>query len=551
MTTEKKPYKPNVTLIGTEEENAHLPMSEQMQYAFVGHMESDSTFFFLVVNKVQESWFINSFNAMAFGLMKKFYLTNKRYPSPGKLESGVEYPPEIECTHEWNKIEPRDQYNIQAAFVKAREARQIVGQDIIKAELEAWLQTREYHMLTRDSSALFNQGKFKESYAIVRERLNAIEQASFDSTKEYPLWDYDYIMDEMERSYHGALYFGISLMDSCLLDNNDGNGGLLKGDTTVILAPVNQGKTTCLITIAARNMWEGKHVLYISHEGTDTDISAKLWCSMLGVTKDEWRAMRKDPMTKAFLDVVGEKVKKRFTYYPMNKSGGTIEETVAAIRMLNDRHMAETGFGYDLYLDDYPGVLHTERASKGKLTERANLDIVYGDLVDLAGELRLHCVCAIQSNREGSKINRKISENDKGQRQRLLSMEDASEAFGPMMRATNVITLNRSPENAAQNIVVYNLCKSRSSKTGMVVMAESRYERYRTHWPYGQDNADDYGDGVVYQGTHTYADKARAVLERNRGKQVSEMDFQTETKSLGESIGEAIDNGTARVKVMT
>lgn len=545
--TEKK-YIPDVTKIGTEEENAHLPMDEQMQSAFLGHMESDSKFFFLVINRVQESWFINIFNAKAFGLMKSFYEATKRHPNPPKTETGKS---EIESTDAWFRIEPADQHNIKAAFVKARDARQVVGQDIIKLELEAWLQTREYHQMTQQSSKLFNLGKYKESYAIVRERLRAIEEASFDSTQEYPLWDFDKIIDEMEQSYKGALTFGIPLMDKCLLDNNEGEGGLIRGDTTVILAPVNQGKTTCLITIAARNMWEGKHVLYVSHEGTDTDIASKLWCSMLCCTKDQLRMMRRDPKQRGMLEALSNMIKLRFTYYPMNKSGGTIEETVAAIRMLSEKHRATTGYPYDLYLDDYPGVLHTERASRGKLSERANLDVVYGDIVDLAGELRFHAVCAIQSNREGSKINRKISDQQKGQRHRLLSMEDASEAFGPMMRATNVITLNRSSENVRDNLVVFNLCKSRSSKTGMAVVAESRYEWYRTHWGFNVFMANGWGGGVAYQGTSTYAEKARAMLETRRDQVVDEIDFQIETKTLGESIGAAIDNGVARVKVMT
>ena len=235
--------------------------------------------------------------------------------------------------------------------------------------------------------------------------------------------------------------------------------------------------------------------------------------------------MKRDPKNKPIFEYMSGQLKKRFTYYPMNKSGSTIEDTVRAIRMLDEKHANETGSHYDILIDDYPGVLHTERSNGGKLTRRENDDIVYGSLVDLAGELNFHCVCAIQSNREGSKINRKISKEERGERHRLLSMEDVSEAFGPMMRATNVITLNRSPENAEADIVFFSLCKSRSSRTGMVVFCESNYSHSRTHSKSGKSS--------YYSGTGSYAEKARGLLDKNNGTETKEIDFHTETTTLG------------------
>ena len=82
---------------------------------------------------------------------------------------------------------------------------------------------------------------------------------------------------------------------------------------------------------------------------------------------------------------------------------------------------------------------------------------------------------AIQSNREGSKTNRGIESN------RLLMMEDVSEAWGPMASATNVITLNRSVNAKRKNRLTFYVAKSRSSETGAAIVCESNYLHGLTH----------------------------------------------------------------------
>jgi hypothetical protein len=60
-------------------------------------------------------------------------------------------------------------------------------------------------------------------------------------------------------------------------------------------------------------------------------------------------------------------------------------------------------------------------------------------------------------------------------------MEDASEAYGPVMTATNVITLNRPPDFKARGLLTFNFCKSRSGETGWAVCCKSDYGKSITH----------------------------------------------------------------------
>ena len=66
------------------------------------------------------------------------------------------------------------------------------------------------------------------------------------------------------------------------------------------------------------------------------------------------------------------------------------------------------------------------------------------------------------------------------------------ESWGVMTKATNVLTINRSPTDMAKNRVIYYLCKSRSSETGFAFCCKSDYSRSTTHapagWPHVADN---------------------------------------------------------------
>ena len=254
-------------------------------------------------------------------------------------------------------------------------------------------------------------------------------------------------------------YYGFTL---------DGDHLYLHSDFTVT------HNTSFMITVAINNIKQGKDVLFMTHEGRPEDIRNKIMKSYLNMTEDQMLNAHSTPESSQASQNASNMIKQHLVYIPYNKAGMKVEDVVAVIRRVQEERIALTGKGFDLLVVDYPAKLSTEQA-KSALAVRNVMDIVYEYYVQLALEYQFHALLAIQSNREGSKVNRGIESN------RLLMMEDVAEAWGPMASATNVITLNRSVNAKRKNRLTYYVAKSRSSETGAAIVCESNYAHGLTH----------------------------------------------------------------------
>jgi hypothetical protein len=193
-------------------------------------------------------------------------------------------------------------------------------------------------------------------------------------------------------------------------------------------------------------------------------------------------------------------LEKHFVYMPYNKARGMIvEEFIPEIIAMNELKRQETGKGYDLFVDDYPFVLNTELAFKGSLQKRNADAVVFNYFVQAGLEQGFHVLAAMQTNREGNKVNKKMNGEN-----RILVQEDASEAFGPVMQANNIITLNRGPVAELLDLITFGISKTRTNKKGgLAIIARSHYDNARTH-------SNELGC-MGYYGTKTIEDKYVAL----------------------------------------
>jgi hypothetical protein len=272
------------------------------------------------------------------------------------------------------------------------------------------------------------------------------------------------------------------------------------------MAPSSIGKTSTLITVAIHNIMDKKHVMMLTHEERMGGLYEKIWCNILNVTRSELFHLYKTEAGQERLDKIANYVQKYLTFIPMNKAGLTIEEVEPVIRRKQERLIAQNeGRGYDLFINDYPATLGTSQV-KGKNYNRGDSDsYVYDYFVQMALEYNFHALLAIQTNREGSKINAKLKDDG-----RFLRMEDVAETFGPMKRATNVISVNRDANAMINNKVTFYICKSRSGQTGWAIYCNSAYDKCITH-------SNELGC-VVYNSATNQSDKIDLLLQQNKSK---------------------------------
>lgn len=263
--------------------------------------------------------------------------------------------------------------------------------------------------------------------------------------------------------------------------------------------------TTCMITMMAANLKLLKKVLFITHEGRKDDIVDKIWSNITGKPKDELRRLYKTD-EKLFTGA-SYFFKKYLTYmHIVDPALMTVEHVASVIERKQQEAINKDGKGFDLLVVDYPAKLTTDYSARVNMQFRQSEHYVYNYFVQLGLKHKFHVLGAIQANREASKNNK--FQGEYGTHNRLVTMEDVSESWGPMTVATNVLSINRN--DSYGNKVIYHLCKSRSSETGWSVLAKSDYSKAIVH-------SNELG-GLVYKGNTSVVKIDDGVLEQYLGK---------------------------------
>lgn len=490
--------------------------SKGKQEAILGHMLICEQFFQQCYGRVQPSWFTDRYCGIVWDAAAGFYKAKKRPPTVQEIKDLKQFLIE----------DPKYLNKIRATIDYAVEKTAAYGLDVIRPELTEWMHARIFRQGVDKASGLYNQAagaadtvvsntrsqKLKEAYGVMKSTLKEIEETSFEEEEEERFDTYQQDFTKNEESYKDAITWGYSVFDQCLTPKAD-SGSLLRGDTTVVLAPTNAGKTTTMITVGVHNLKKRRHVLMLSHEGRPEDIKEKVWCSLLDIPATTLYSMMRDPEGQKILDSAAKFLQKYLTYIPLNRAGLTVEEVVAIIRKKQEYLMSiNEGRGYDLLIDDYPAKLKSQAAGGDRWARRERDDEVYGYFVNLALEYKFHSLVAIQTNREGSKVNSGQMGSD-----RLLRMEDVMESWGPMTSATNVISINRDPVAEAKGRVTFYICKSRSSEKGIAVVCRSNYAHSITH-------SDSLG-GTWYRGASTMADKVDDYLQQYNNRKVDDTEL--------------------------
>lgn len=490
-----------------DEHSLSLPFSTAKQQALLAHLLTDPKFFSAANHRIRPDWFTDGRSNQLWSMTLGFYDQRRRPPTPAELG---------EC-RAMTALDLAEQNRLRDALKLSLERRIDYGLDAIASELTDWLHAQVYMASVKKSERLFNMGakdpkKLQEAYLEMKRMVREIDEISFEPGQVEDMSDPVGDFERQQADAKTAISFGLPALNRLLLPEGEGNGSLLKGDMTVLLAPTNIGKTTTMVTIAAYNILQGKDVLLITHEGRVSDIKLKIWQSLVGLSRqDIMRNLTNKEFVTGF-DPFREMCHRHLEFLPLNRAGLTVEEVESIIKRRQDRWQAQhDGKCFDLVIDDYAAKLTTQQARGGNFQLRQIHEVVYNyfSQIALTQGQECHVVTAIQTNRQGSRESRHGVGKEKA---RLLQLEDVMEAWGPMTTATNVISINRDDEAQAKDHVTFCILKSRSSQVGWAIMVKSDYAAARSHW--------DTFDCTWYRGQMAMSDKLDTLLQTYGGREI-------------------------------
>lgn len=474
---------------------ATLPFSEEKQLAALGHLVVNDRFFGQLRHRTQTSWWLDPYVGKIYLAKAHFHEKYNRAPTVEELHDC----PEVFCEADDART------RIHTRLKMALEATKNYRLDALSNELTQWLHSRIYYEAVHQSAKLYNAvpPRPDDAYSVMERAMREIRDTTFHDDPKVDWSDYRSRFARIEVEYKDALTWGVDLFDQKLTPAAV-RGSLLLGDTTVLLAPTNIGKTTTVATICRHNIVRRKPILFITHEGRENDIFTKIWCCLLKINQAQLLELQASPEGQTLMDRYVPLLMEYLDFIHMPRAGGTVEHVIAVVRKAQEERIAKHGVGYSMLVDDYPACLTTAMAAKGNMAPRHIHSYVYDQFVDLGLEYNFHVLLPIQTNREGSKVNAGEKED------RLLTKEDVHEAFGPMQRATNIITINRDPLAQMNNRVTYFIDKSRSSETKWAIVCKSAYDRSMAH---DQDLG-----ATCYRGTATMSEQLDNLLAKYKGQ---------------------------------
>lgn len=445
-----------------------LPFARGKQESLIAHAVRNEFFFSKTIGLIKPEWFHDPVLGRIWKAMINHYGRYKARPTETELKESQDFMAMSQ--------QERSKHQGLLMALLANEHR--VGLEILLNELSVWNQARVLQVGVPQVADLYNKGSVDLAAKRLKTLVQEFSEASQFDSKEEKFGNFAEEFKHSILSREGALtignkYFDHILDSQCNPDDPKPQGALHKGEMSVVLAPTSSGKSTLLITSTIANVKRGKKILYISHEDPKLTVKMNFRKAFAGKTYAELKKIYEHPQGLQVLGAIDDILGKHITYLPLNKVGLTVEEVLELINQYNQRQILETGTGFDMIVDDYPSRLTLARGVRWE--KRQIIEEIYQQFAQLALDLDCHVLTAMQVNREGNKINKRVGAYENASR--LLSMENSSESFAPMMLARLVMTINRTPFDVEKNLVTFLCAKTKQGAADQAITMECFYDK--------------------------------------------------------------------------
>jgi len=449
--------------------------SDSQQDAIIGWMLEEDHFFISCLMHLEPGYFTSTLNGSIFKTMKIWFDEYNQKPTTEELKSKY---------HMTNHTDYRKYYD------KIDLCCTTTGSHSLKPlskGMSGWIWVIKLSDSLHKAESLFNRKAWPEAIDYIEKKMAEIRKTSFENDSKVIFNDSVSFFSKRTESFSDCLTIGNPEFDILLreaakkedadLTKNDPrewtNGGLVRGDTTIILGPSNSGKTTTLTSIIIPNILAGRRILYMTHEQKWEDIKTKLFQSALNATAEDL-TKPSDAMLRG-MRVWENKLEDNLVYIPWIKAGDMwVESVIGEIGRQQEFLKSTEGQYFDMIVNDYPGKLKSKEMKGRSGWEEA--DYVYDQFVNAGMQWRSHMVLPVQTNRDGYKANRGDSSES-----RVIDQADAAGSFGIMQKADNVITLNRSPQEQKENYMRFYISKSRTQEAQTTFVTKTDFAKSRTH----------------------------------------------------------------------
>jgi len=258
-------------------------------------------------------------------------------------------------------------------------------------QTEKFCQERSVFNAIMDSIGIIEgRDKFRDKGAIP-ELLSKALSVSFDSTVGH-----DFLSDWENRYdlYHvkeDRIPFDIDMLNVVT------NGGLVRKTLNVFLAGTGVGKTLAMCHMAAANLMDGKNVLYITMEMSETKIAERIDANLMNVPIQELQDLTRDQYEEKIA-----KVKSKTMGRLVVKEYPTASVGANHFRFLLNELKLKKNFVPDVLYIDYLNICASSRlkmnASVGSYTY---VKAIAEEIRGLAVQFNVPIVTATQVNRSG------------------------------------------------------------------------------------------------------------------------------------------------------
>lgn len=432
--------------------------SEIWQEAVLGHMLTNEFFFEKCRIYIEESWFRNPRLGFICKELYRFYDKYNIIPRENEFITKCIMP----------IPDGAERRAFQDIIGRCKISKDGIRLEVISQEMTGWIKVSRFRDSLQEASAKYNKGDYSDAIEWVDAKIQDLKMASFmdDNTFDFSK------PDEFYESEDGVTADGISTgepnLDKLLVGERtykDEKGvihqypGLQRKNMTVVLGAINSGKTSVMVTLARHAIAQDKRVLIITHEGSERNIVDKIYKAYTESDINEISDKLRDSVKRSEFITMGKKLNENLVYKHIETSDGMfVEDVVATIKHLNAKMISRTGKGFDLVIDDYPGLLMTRNPLLQREKKHVWLTHVYKKLQSLAKELNFHLLAPMQVNRSSFQMAKKGEE--------FLDMDSIAEAFGVAACADSVITINRSDKDKKTNMLYLYIAKNRLGETG-------------------------------------------------------------------------------------